>query len=91
MLTNKEKKSDYLETLAEELRLNGFPAEVEDNEIIIQAIFGEYRQAIKILSTANRWRRGADVEMPDPKEFGEAIDVAISIMEAMLVKETRHE
>ncbi len=49
------------------------------------------KQAIKILSTANRWRRGADVGMPDQKEFGEAIDVAISIMEAMLVKETRHE
>ena len=49
------------------------------------------KQAIKIFSTANRWRRGAEIEMPDPKEFGEAIDVAISIMEAMLAKETRHE
>ena len=43
MLTDEEKKSDYLETLAEELRLNGFPAEVEDNKIVTQAIFGEYR------------------------------------------------
>ena len=43
MLTDEEKKSDYLETLAEELRLNGFPAEVEDNEMVMQAIFGEYR------------------------------------------------
>ena len=25
MLTDEEKKSDYLETLAEELRMNGFP------------------------------------------------------------------
>ena len=37
MLTDEEKKSDYLETLAEELRLNGFPAEVEDNGLVIQA------------------------------------------------------
>ena len=43
MLTNKEKMSDYLETLAEELRLNGFPVEVEDNEIVMPAIFGEFR------------------------------------------------
>ena len=43
MLTYKEKKSYYLETLAEELRLNGFPVEVEDNEIVMQAIFGEFR------------------------------------------------
>ena len=43
MLTHKEKKSDYLETLAEELRMNGFPVEVGNNEIVIQAIFGEYR------------------------------------------------
>ena len=49
------------------------------------------KQAIKVLITANRWRRGAEIEMPDQKEFGEAIDLAISIMEAMLVKETRHE
>ena len=45
------------------------------------------KQAIKILITANKWRRGSEIEMPDPKEFGEAIDVAIAIMEAMLVKE----
>ena len=43
MLTYEEKKSDYLETLAEELRLNGFPVEAEDNEIVMPAIFGEYR------------------------------------------------
>ena len=43
MLTDEEKKSDYLETLAEELRLNGFPAEVDKSEIVMQAIFGEYR------------------------------------------------
>ena len=47
------------------------------------------KQAIKILSTANRWRRGAEIEMTDPKEFGEAIDVAIAVMGAMLIKEPR--
>lgn len=42
------------------------------------------KQAIKILIRANKWRRGAEIEMPDPKVFGEAIDVAISIMEVTL-------
>ena len=41
------------------------------------------KQAIKILIRTNKWRRGAEVEMPDPKELGEAIDVAIAIMEAL--------
>ena len=49
------------------------------------------KQAIKILIRANKCSRGSDVEMPDQKEFGDAIDVAIAVMEAMLVKETRHE
>lgn len=42
------------------------------------------KQAIKILIRANRWRRGAEIEMPDPKEFGEAIDIAIQVMEQFL-------
>ncbi len=49
------------------------------------------KQAIKILIRTNKWRRGAEIEMPEPKEFGEAIDVAIAVMEAMLAKETRHD
>ena len=47
------------------------------------------KQAIKILIRTNKWRRGAEIEMTDPKEFGEAIDVAIAIMEMTLVKEPR--
>ncbi len=47
------------------------------------------KQAIKILIRTNKWRRGAEIKMTDPKEFGEAIDVAIAVMEAMLVEETR--
>ena len=42
------------------------------------------KQAIKILSTANRWRRGAEIKMPDPKEYGVAVDVAIAVMEQFL-------
>ena len=34
-------------------------------------------EAIKILIHANKWRRGAEIEMPNPKQFGEAIDFAI--------------
>ncbi len=46
------------------------------------------KQAIKILIRTNKWRRGAEIEMTDPKEFGEAIDVAISTMEVMLAERT---
>ena len=43
-------------------------------------------EAIKILIHANKWRRGVyllgndliDFPMPNPKQFGEAIDFAIS-------------
>ena len=47
------------------------------------------KQAIKILIRTNKWRRGAEIEMPDVTEFGEAIDVAIAVMGAMLIKEPR--
>ena len=40
------------------------------------------KQAIKILKHANKWRRGAEINMPDVKEFGEAIDVAIVMLES---------
>lgn len=59
------------------------------------------RQAIKVLIRANKWRRGAEIEMPDVTEYGEAIDVAIEVMEQFLkdtptmkgchVKMKRHE
>lgn len=44
------------------------------------------KQAIKILKRANKWRRGAEIKMPDPKELGEAIDVAITILESYAKK-----
>lgn len=40
------------------------------------------KMAIKALKRANRWRRGAKIKMPDPKELGEAIDVAVTILES---------
>ena len=39
------------------------------------------KQAIKVLKRANKWRRGGKGNQPDPKEFGEAIDVAIVMLD----------
>ena len=47
------------------------------------------KQAIKILIRTNKWRRGAEIEMTDVTEYGEAIDIAIAVMGAMLIKEPR--
>lgn len=38
-------------------------------------------KALDILRTHNEWRRGAEIPMQDPKELGEAIDIAISVLE----------
>lgn len=40
-------------------------------------------QALTILREHNKWRRGADIEMIDPKTLGEAIDVVCNLIEAM--------
>ena len=45
------------------------------------------KQAIKVLKKHNNWRRGGRASQQDPKKIGEAIDVAIVMMEAMIVKE----
>ena len=37
----------------------------------------EIQQAIKILRYHQKWRRGALIEMLDPKDIGEAIDVIL--------------
>ena len=47
------------------------------------------KQAIKVLKKHNNWRRGGRASQQDPKLIGEAIDVAIDVMEAMLVEEPR--
>lgn len=42
------------------------------------------KQAIKILRRFNKWRRGGEGRQPDPKKVGEAIDVAVVMMEVAL-------
>lgn len=37
----------------------------------------DVKEAVKLLQRYNRWRRGADIPMPQPKEIGKAIDTAI--------------
>ncbi len=39
------------------------------------------KQAIKILRRFNKWRRGGKGRQPDPKQVGEAIDVAVVILD----------
>lgn len=34
-------------------------------------------EAISILEEFNKWRRGADIKIPDPKTIGLAIDVVV--------------
>jgi len=48
------------------------------------------KEAHKLLEYYNRWRRGDDIEMPNPKEVGEAIDVAIDALKR-LIKAERNE
>lgn len=38
-------------------------------------------EAIKILTEGNKWRRGSEIEMPNPKNLGLAIDYAIKFMQ----------
>jgi hypothetical protein len=40
------------------------------------------KQAIKILSDHNAWRRGADKEMADPIALGMAIEYAINVLKS---------
>lgn len=35
------------------------------------------KEIIRVLHAFQKWRRGADMQMPDPKEIGRAIDGAI--------------
>ena len=34
-------------------------------------------EVIQTLETYNQWRRGAEISQPNPKDVGEAIDIAI--------------
>ena len=40
-------------------------------------------EAIATLIKFNKWRRGAEMPMPSPKEIGEAIEIAIHLMKGM--------
>ena len=42
------------------------------------------KQAISVLKKHNNWRRGGRGSQQDPKIIGEAIDVAIEVMEQFL-------
>lgn len=37
----------------------------------------DLKEAIKILEEHNKWRRGAEVQMTDPKKLGIAIEVIL--------------
>lgn len=37
-------------------------------------------KALEILTRYNAWRRGADCDMPDVKDIGEALDFAIEVL-----------
>jgi hypothetical protein len=39
------------------------------------------KKCVEILKAHNKWRRGADTEMLNPKIIGEAIDYAIKMLE----------
>ena len=39
-----------------------------------------YRQAVKVLHHAQKWRRGAKIGMPPPALLGLAIDTAIRVL-----------
>lgn len=38
------------------------------------------KELIRKLHEMQKWRRGANIPMPSPTEFGEAIDVCIRIL-----------
>ena len=44
-------------------------------------------QAIKILKSHNKWRRGGEIKQEQPYDIGIAIDTAIRVMQSALKKE----
>lgn len=42
------------------------------------------------LEKYNKWRRGADIEHPDPKDLGEDIDRAVSCIKSLVKLERRY-
>ena len=46
-----------------------------------------YRQAVKVLHHAQKWRRGAKIGMPPPALLGLAIDKAIRVLRQKIKEE----
>lgn len=44
-------------------------------------------EAAKFLACANKWRRGGEGEMPEPKQLGIAIDALASFVKALKVSD----
>ena len=42
------------------------------------------QETIKALTKFNKWRRGASISQPDPKDIGEAIDSAVKLLKETL-------
>ena len=51
----------------------------------------EKEKALEILVIYNKWRRGAPLDMPNPTEIGNALDVAIESLERDLNNEYGYE
>lgn len=49
----------------------------------------EIQEAVKILKHHNKWRKGADIKMVDPKVLSEAIDTVIGEYETYDLEEER--
>jgi hypothetical protein len=45
------------------------------------------KQAVKALKQFNKWRRGADIKISDPKTIGIAIDTILEFVENKLNEE----
>ena len=71
---------DQLVTLIE--AKNKKIAELEKAQTYIP-LSGQAEQCVMRLRRFNEWRRGADIEQPDPKTIGLDIDYAIDIIERM--------
>ena len=39
-------------------------------------------RAIEVLENHNKWRRGGEIPMQEPKDIGEAVDIAVAVMKA---------
>ena len=38
----------------------------------------DVQEALRLLEHHNKWRKGADIKMPNPKDLSEAIDTVVN-------------